>query len=131
MDIANVAPNVLVILDCNPYADTLLEIDEALCASATNMVAKLGGGAIIDGTSTLSSQGLLAEPTCGDAAGWALPPGYAGFLTDGASGAVFGWVEILILPDGRVSIQSYAFESSGGSITAGTVPVELQSFTVE
>jgi len=65
---------------------------------------------------------------------WAPAPisGYLGVQFDIGGSTHYGWIHIELPTNSSVTIMDWAYEDVADTeITAGTVPVELQSFTIE
>ena len=128
--------------DFNPWSATLnfWFWNAADPSSAGGVAAATGGnilvlanGDTIDGARFYSDE----QPASAEAAAWrATNIGqFLGirFWNEGTAAINYGWMQIdtTATTGHPATIQSWCYEDSGAAITAGTIPVELQSFSVE
>lgn len=77
-------------------------------------------------------------PSAGNMAGWRAPNSgkYLGvrLYNEGTAAINYGWMQIDTVAPATglpATVQSWCYENTGVAITAGTTPVELETFTVE
>jgi hypothetical protein len=103
-------------------------------AGAGGYIARLAGGAGIGASGIFgeSPNDLASVSGTAQYGNWtALGTGYFGFRFGLPDGQHFGWAQISILGDYRITLHDFAYESTpGASITAGAIPEPATSSLV-